>query len=517
MSKTAGCSLLMIAVAFGGLTACNRAVDSAAENPAPAGTMAADSDPASGNLAPAQATSVSTYSTSTAPRVARNYPPNYGNTDYDLPADNRDYPADSGYYAASNDQPIETTEPPPPLPEYSQPEIPGDNYYWTPGYWAYAQGEYYWVPGAWVLAPWVDALWTPPYWDYEGSHYRWHSGYWGPHVGFYGGINYGFGYTGRGYYGAYWNHGTLNYNRSVTNVQNASVRNVYNYSVPGNQNSRISYNGGHGGINVRPSPQEMAVVRDPRTPPVSAQFQHAREASANRAQFSSGGRAPAALVAARPLSTNYRAPAATPPDAAMRAVGRPGTENRGQERRNEPPAAESRSIPVRPIPEPVDNRAGPPNRPFAPEVRQAQVPPIARPVQQEQSAPPSRPVPDYRQESAPQPSAPRPMPEVRNAPPRDVAPRPVPEIRNAPPPVVAPRQAPEVRSAPQGRPAPEVHPAPQARQAPENRPASQQPAAAPRQAPEARPAPPPAVVHAAPEGRPGPQGPKGKPEDRKDK
>src|SRR5579862_8903172 len=87
-------------------------------------------------------------------------------------------------------------QPPPPLPEYQQPPCPGENYIWTPGYWAYESTGYYWVPGAWVLAPYVDALWTPPYWDYYEGRYRWHHGYWGPYIGFCGGINYGFGYTG---------------------------------------------------------------------------------------------------------------------------------------------------------------------------------------------------------------------------------------------------------------------------------------------------------------------------------
>ena len=70
---------------------------------------------------------------------------------------------------------------------------------WTPGYWAYSTGGYYWTPGAWVAAPYIGALWTPPWWGYSGSNYIWHAGYWGPYVGFYGGIDYGFGYTGRAF------------------------------------------------------------------------------------------------------------------------------------------------------------------------------------------------------------------------------------------------------------------------------------------------------------------------------
>jgi len=39
-----------------------------------------------------------------------------------------------------------------PIPEYDQPEAPGDDYLWTPGYWAYAQdGRILLVPGAWVV------------------------------------------------------------------------------------------------------------------------------------------------------------------------------------------------------------------------------------------------------------------------------------------------------------------------------------------------------------------------------
>ena len=67
---------------------------------------------------------------------------------------------------------------------------------WTPGYWAYSDdtGDYYWVPGAWVPAPYGGALWTPPYWGWYDGHLRFNEGYWGAHVGYYGGVNYGFGF-----------------------------------------------------------------------------------------------------------------------------------------------------------------------------------------------------------------------------------------------------------------------------------------------------------------------------------
>src|SRR5262250_4011294 len=93
---------------------------------------------------------------------------------------------------------------PPPIPVYAQPICPGPGYVWIPGYWAYGAFGWYWVQGEWVLAPFVGALWTPGYWGWGNGVYVWYAGYWGTRVGFYGGINYGFGYTGYGYQGGYW-------------------------------------------------------------------------------------------------------------------------------------------------------------------------------------------------------------------------------------------------------------------------------------------------------------------------
>src|SRR6185437_11910163 len=113
---------------------------------------------------------------------------------------------------------------PPPLPVYEQPPLPGPGYMWSPGYWAYDPADgYYWVPGTWVEPPEVGLLWTPGYWAFVGGAYAWNAGYWGPTVGFYGGVDYGFGYTGRGFYGGRWDHGHFAYNRAAWNVGNAHV------------------------------------------------------------------------------------------------------------------------------------------------------------------------------------------------------------------------------------------------------------------------------------------------------
>ncbi len=217
------------------------------------------------------------------------------------------YQTSTAYQDVGDDsgQVVYAPQPPPPLPDYSQPPCPGDNYEWTPGYWSYADAGYYWVPGAWVLAPYIDALWTPPYWDFYDGRYRWHRGYWGDHIGFYGGFNYGFGYTGRGYYGGYWNGGSFAYNRSVKKVNVTVVHNVYERNVANSTPSnRVSYNGGPRGVNARPIPAELAVLHERRTAPVAAQVEHERTAGSNRAQFASanGGR-PALIAQAQPLPT----------------------------------------------------------------------------------------------------------------------------------------------------------------------------------------------------------------------
>lgn len=183
---------------------------------------------------------------------------------------------------------------PPVLPVYTQPLCPGDGYLWTPGYWAYGPAGYYWVPGVWVRPPQVGFLWTPGYWGWGGNAFIFHEGYWGPHVGFYGGVNYGFGFTGVGYAGGYWNNGVFAYNRAVNNVNITNVHNVYNKTVIVNNVTvnRVSYNGGNGGIQARPSAQEQAVLREQHIAPTGEQQAHIQAARADRSQLASinGGR-----------------------------------------------------------------------------------------------------------------------------------------------------------------------------------------------------------------------------------
>lgn len=174
---------------------------------------------------------------------------------------------------------------PPALPVYAQPICPGPGYIWTPGYWAYGEDGYYWVPGTWVVAPEPGLLWTPGYWGFAGGVYGWHTGYWGPHVGFYGGINYGFGYGGVGFVGGRWNRGVFEYNTAITNVNTTVIHNTYvNKTVINNTTvNRVSFNGGEGGTNARPNREEMAAEHEHHVAPTSMQTQHEHAASTNRA------------------------------------------------------------------------------------------------------------------------------------------------------------------------------------------------------------------------------------------
>jgi WXXGXW repeat (2 copies) len=173
---------------------------------------------------------------------------------------------------------------PPPLPVYEQPVCPGDGYIWTPGYWAYDADfdDYYWVPGTWVMAPEAGFLWTPPYWGWNGAGFVFYDGYWGPQIGFYGGINYGFGYFGTGFVGGRWDNGHFFYNRAVTNVNETNIRNVYVENVTNTTVNHVSYNGGNGGITARPTAQQEAYARATHTPPVQAQQQQIEAARGNR-------------------------------------------------------------------------------------------------------------------------------------------------------------------------------------------------------------------------------------------
>ena len=237
---------------------------------------------------------------------------------------------------------------PPALPVYEQPLCPAEGYIWTPGYWAYDYDyeDYYWVPGTWVEAPEVGYLWTPGYWAWRDNGYAFNEGYWGPRVGFYGGIVYGYGYFGEGYEGGRWENGRFFYNRSVNNINVTNIRNVYNTTVVNNYNSgnRVSYNGGNGGINARPRPEDQMAARERHLSPLPVQREHVQTARGDQQLRASvnQGRPPVAatprpgafndrgVVHAREAGAPYRPPAG-------RGPGQPRANNLGSRPDNNVP------------------------------------------------------------------------------------------------------------------------------------------------------------------------------------
>ena len=218
---------------------------------------------------------------------------------------------------------------PPPLPVYAQPVCPNEGYLWTPGYWAYGDAGYYWVPGVWVEPPTVGFLWTPAYWGYAGGVYGFHAGYWGPHVGFYGGINYGFGYGGIGFGGGEWRGGRFAYNTAVTNVNVTNVHNVYvNKTVINNtviNNNHASFNG-PGGIARQPTPDESRFQNERHIDATPQQQQHFQAAAQDRTQLAAVNHGRPATVAAPNVNAYHQVAQqhaqAQPISAADRATGK---------------------------------------------------------------------------------------------------------------------------------------------------------------------------------------------------
>lgn len=222
---------------------------------------------------------------------------------------------------------------PPVLPVYTQPACPGDGYIWTPGYWAYGADGYFWVPGTWVVAPHPGLLWTPGYWGFGGGAYLWHAGYWGPHVGFYGGVNYGFGYVGVGFLGGEWRGGHFFYNRAVSNVTITNVH-IYNRTVI-EHGGRVAFNGGPGGINARPSHDEESFMHERHFEATRMQMDHEHGARGNRELLASvnHGR-PAIAATARPGEFRGR-----------NVVGARGGNDRGVGNRGQDNRAMNRGVP----------------------------------------------------------------------------------------------------------------------------------------------------------------------------
>jgi hypothetical protein len=316
------------------------------------------SDPASANMAPV-ATDTSSAAPAASDQDQGNYDPGYG--------EQPEYTADQA---------------PPPLPDY----------------WAWAPAGYYWVPGVWTQAPYAGALWTPGYWGYSNNHYLFYSGYWGQYIGFYGGINYGFGYTGTGYQGGYWDSGHFNYNTTVNNVNVSVVHNVYSHPVVNTNNTHVSFNGGSGGVQVRAKPAELVALHAPHVAPMTAQVQNERAAGANKAQFAAVNQGrPATVAVSQPLAADRNVKAPPPLQIHNHATPQPQQQPAPQQHQVAPQPQMHQVTPQQhqTAPQPQAHQIAPPQRqatpqpqphPAAPPQRQATPPPQPHPA-----APPQRP------------------------------------------------------------------------------------------------------------------------------
>jgi hypothetical protein len=418
---------------------------------------------------------------------------------------------------------------PPPLPVYVQPPCPEPGMMWTPGYWAYDydMGQYYWVPGAWVPAPYEGALWTPPYWGWDEGAFLFHAGYWGPEVGYYGGVNYGFGYMGIGFVGGEWHENHFFYNTAIVNVNRTYIHNTYiNNTIVQNHTivnyNHVAYEGGPHGIQHMPTMEERHAMQMPHVTPTRFQEQHMQEARNNRQNFFSANHGrPQTVALSRPLPAEHVQPPSVG-SRPMQPLNRPQSTMQPNLRQNEnaritaAPGNQQRGFggfsnaqPQRPInntPQPVQHGFGNVqqpqqprtmqqqrslneyqpngNRPQAPQLYRPNMQPQPRPEPQQQYKPQAQPrfdaqsrvqpIPSYRQ--APQQQY-RPEPQQNRAPQPQFRPQAQPQYRPQPQPQFRPQAQPQYRPQPQAqyRPqpqpqyhaqpqrAPEFHPAPQPR------------------------------------------------------
>jgi hypothetical protein len=135
-------------------------------------------------------------------------------------------------------------------------------------------------------------------------------------VGYYGGVNYGFGYGGIGFAGGEWRHGAFAYNTAVMHVDERIVHTTYvdrtvverGYVA---RDSHVAYSGGPGGIRHAPNAQEQTFAHEQHVAPTAYQTQHMNSAQADRTSYvKNNGGHPANLVASRPLAAEaHPAPA----------------------------------------------------------------------------------------------------------------------------------------------------------------------------------------------------------------
>jgi len=211
-------------------------------------------------------------------------------------------------------------------------------------------------------------------------------------------------------------------------VNITNVHNVYNTTVINNTTvNRVSYNGGNGGINTRPRPEEETAARERHIAPVAIQTQHVQAARANPELRASAnhGKPPVAatpkpgafndraVVPAKEAGAPYNPPAnravAAPSPNAPAAHPENNAARPDRVELNRPPTAQPNNQPDRPSAAQPNNRPVPNrNEPAQPTAQQNSQPdrqPAAQPNNRPESIRPATPQPNNRPESKSPPTA----------------------------------------------------------------------------------------------------------------
>ena len=369
---------------------------------------------------------------------------------------------------------------PPELPVYEQPPCPYDGYLWSPGYWAWSPDGYYWVPGVWVRPPHEGYLWTPGYWGFIGGEYGWHDGYCGEHIGYYGGVCYGFGYEGTGFYGGRWEGGAFRYNTAVWHVDNNAIHHTYSEGMRNTVVSHASYNG-PGGVQAHPIPAEQQAMRENHVAATGEQQSHQKAAIADKNQFVSANHGKPAVAAMNTPNGQRFNVQGHPTTPAANNTHPANTGNRQAPVNNNAHTAQAPNNRIAPVnnnvrPQPMQNQPhtgpAPANRP-AP-VNNNQRPmgnaPNNKPMEQparnnyqpQQTAPHNNMQQQHNNQPQPMHTAPQQQPRMQ-APPQQQQPHVQPQQPQQQPHMQAPQQQPRMQAppqqqqphmqAPQGRPA----------------------------------------------------------------
>ncbi len=282
---------------------------------------------------------------------------------------------------------------PPLLPVYVQPPCPEPGWMWIPGYWAYGPDGYYWVPGTWVPAPEPDLYWTPGYWGWNAGLYTWYPGYWGPTVGYYGGVNYGYGYFGTGFVGGMWRGGAFDYNTAVMHVDRRMIHNVYEdrnvirtHTVA--RDNRVAFSGGPGGIHHEMTAEERGAMQQRHFGATSYQMQHKNMAMHDtNLYFNHNHGQPSTMAVARPMGAGSRGPTGRESQSINHQRGAPQAQPAPQTNNRSQPQYRSQQRPY--------NQAQPQYRPQQRPYNQAQ------PQYRSQQQPYNQAQPQYRSQQQP--------------------------------------------------------------------------------------------------------------------